>query len=227
MIRFDNVTKTYASGNAKARTALAAVSCTIAAGAITALAGPSGSGKTTFLSLVGAMARPTSGRIHVGDQEITSLPEHFLADLRRRSFGFVFQNYQLIHGVDVARNVMLPALPLGHRFKEIRRRCDRLLEALEIADFADQRVERLSGGEQQRVAIARALINDPQVVIADEPTAHLDADLTARFMAIAGRLRDQGKTLILASHDPLVCDAPEVQTVIRLRDGRRVDGGGV
>ena len=226
MIRLENVTKTYAGNSARARTALAEVSCTIAMGAVTVLAGPSGSGKTTFLSLVGAMTRPTSGRIHVGDREITSLPEHFLADLRRHTFGFIFQNYNLIRGVDVVRNVMLPALPLGENFKKIRHRCGQILDELDIADLADERVERLSGGEQQRVAIARALINQPEVIIADEPTAHLDAELSARFMAIARRLCDQGKTLLLASHDPLVSEAPEVQTVIRLRDGRPVGGGG-
>ncbi len=220
MIRLDGVTKTYAIGMARSHTAVADIRLEIVDRSITVLVGPSGSGKTTLISLIGGMARPTSGRIFFGDREITSLPERFLADLRRQSVGFVFQDYHLITGISVLENVMLPVLPLGLPHPPLRRRAEELLDRLGIARLAALPVQHLSGGEQQRVAIARALINRPRLLIADEPTAHLDSALSEQFMAIAADLKARGQTVIIASHDPLVTAHASIDQCIRLHDGR-------
>jgi putative ABC transport system ATP-binding protein len=184
------------------------------------LRGPSGSGKTSLLSLIGCMARPTSGRIHLEGREITSLPERFLTEIRRQTFGFIFQQFHLIKGITALENVMLPAYPLGGDPVALRKRARELLDLFGIGARAESRSEWLSGGEAQRTAIARALINDPAVIIADEPTAHLDTKLSREFMEIVSRFRDQQKTIIIASHDPLVYDSPAVDRVVNMRDGR-------
>jgi len=200
--------------------ALRGVSLSVQAGKITVLRGPSGSGKTSLLALLGAMARPTSGRIFLEGRELTSLPERFLTEVRRRTFGFVFQQFHLVRGLSALDNVMLPAFPLGGPRPALVRRATALLEQLGVAHRSGARADWLSGGEAQRVAIARALINDPRVIIADEPTANLDSALSAGFMEIAASLRAAGKTLLIASHDPLVFEAGLIDQVVSMRDGR-------
>jgi putative ABC transport system ATP-binding protein len=192
------------------------------AGGVTVLAGPSGSGKTTLLTLIGCLARPTEGRVQLDGRDVSGLPEHFLAQLRRQSFGFVFQRFNLIRGLSVLDNVQLPAYPLAPRHRDLHRRAMALLERLGLAHRADARVESLSGGEAQRTAIARALINDPPVLIADEPTANLDSTLSRAFLDIVASLRAEGRTLLLSSHDPLIREAAVVDRVLEMRDGRVV-----
>lgn len=226
MIRLVEISKVYNAGRTNAFVAVDTVTLTIAARTVTALQGPSGSGKTTLLSLAGCMARPTSGRIFLGERELTSLPERFLTDIRRRTFGFVFQQFNLIKGITVLENVMLPAYPSGERHGVVRARALELLDRLGLADKGPARVEWLSGGEAQRTAIARALINTPAVLIADEPTAHLDTALSREFMEIMGQLKDQGTSILIASHDPLVRDAAVIDRIVEMRDGRLVTGGG-
>ena len=226
MIRLVEISKVYNAGRSNAFVAVDTVTLTIAARTVTALQGPSGSGKTTLLSLAGCMARPTSGRIFLGERELTSLPERFLTDIRRRTFGFVFQQFNLIKGITVLENVMLPAYPTGERHGVVRARALELLDRLGLADKGPARVEWLSGGEAQRTAIARALINTPAVLIADEPTAHLDTALSREFMEIMGQLKDQGTSILIASHDPLVRDAAVIDRIVEMRDGRLVTGGG-
>ena len=226
MIRLVDVSKVYNAGRTNAFVAVDTVTLTIAARTVTALQGPSGSGKTTLLSLAGCMARPTSGRIFLGERELTSLPERFLTDIRRRTFGFVFQQFNLIKGITVLENVMLPAYPTGERHGVVRARALELLDRLGLADKGPARVEWLSGGEAQPTAIARALINTPAVLIADEPTAHLDTALSREFMEIMGQLKDQGTSILIASHDPLVRDAAVIDRIVEMRDGRLVTGGG-
>ena len=226
MIRLVEISKVYNAGRTNAFVAVDTVTLTIAARTVTALQGPSGSGKTTLLSLAGCMARPTSGRIFLGERELTSLPERFLTDIRRRTFGFVFQQFNLIKGITVLENVMLPAYPTGERHGVVRARALELLDRLGLADKGPARVEWLSGGEAQRTAIARALVNTPAVLIADEPTAHLDTALSREFMEIMGQLKDQGTSILIASHDPLVRDAAVIDRIVEMRDGRLVTGGG-
>jgi putative ABC transport system ATP-binding protein len=224
MITLSNVSKTYQAGKENAFTALNPIDLTIDAKRMTVIKGPSGSGKTTLLSLIGCISRPTTGRIHILGREISGLPERFGAKLRRETFGFIFQNYHLVRGLSVLENTMIPAYPTGKRHKLVQKKALELLERFEIVSKARQLVEHLSGGEQQRTVIARALINDPQIIIADEPTAHLDTDLAQTLMNILASLKRGGKTLLVASHDPLVFDSPLVDQTVCMRDGRIVGG---
>ena len=221
-IQLRGVRKAYHEGLPNAFFAVDGVDLDLARGAVTLLRGPSGSGKTTLLTLIGALARPTEGRVRVGGEEVSRLPEHFLAERRRRTFGFVFQQFNLIRGLSVLENVMLPAYPLAPPWRELRVRAERVLRELDLVHRMRADVETLSGGEAQRVAIARALINDPPVVIADEPTANLDSHLGQAFLAIVARLKAEGRTVILSSHDPLVAEARVVDRIVNLRDGKVV-----
>jgi len=164
-----------------------------------------------------------SGRVSLEGREISGMPERFLTTIRRHGFGFVFQHFNLIAGLSAVDNVMLPAYPLGPRRRELVERALGLLDQLQLGARADSPVEWLSGGEKQRVAIARALINDPPVVIADEPTANLDTTLSREFLGIVEMLKDRGKTILITSHDPLVFGAAMVSNVVALRDGRLVE----
>ena len=222
MIELCNVRKVYHQGRDNTFCALGGIDLAIEAQRVTVLCGPSGSGKTTLLTLIGCMARPSSGRVHLLGRDLSALPERFLTEIRRSTFGFVFQQFNLIKGLSAYENVMLPAYPLGGDWHALRERAQMLLEWLKLGHRCNARVEWLSGGEQQRTAIARALINDPQVLIADEPTANLDTALSHEFMAILETLKAQGKTILLTSHDPLVIGSPVVDTVVNLRDGRLV-----
>ncbi|MCU0594735.1 MAG: ABC transporter ATP-binding protein [Desulfobacterota bacterium] len=225
MIELTHIGKVFNSGKPNEFAALQGISLSIEAGRATVLKGPSGSGKTTLLSLIGCMTRPTVGRIRIFDREITSLPERFLTEIRRKTFGFIFQQFNLIKGITALENAMLPAYPLGERFSSIRKRALNLFDLFTLAPKANSKVEWLSGGEAQRVTIVRALMNNPSVIIADEPTAHLDTKLSLEFMDILGKLKEDGKTLILASHDPLVYESGVVDRVVNVRDGR-IEGAG-
>jgi putative ABC transport system ATP-binding protein len=220
MIQLKDVRKVFNAGRPNEFTAVDGLTLSIEALEVTVLKGPSGSGKTTLLSLIGCMARPTAGRIMLQEREITSLPERFLTEIRRRTFGFIFQQFNLIKGITAMENVMIPAYPDGERHSVLRDRAMRLLDLFNLSSKASSKVEWLSGGETQRVAIARALVNDPAVIIADEPTAHLDTKLSLEFMEIMMGLKSQGKTLVIASHDPVVHDSGGVDSVIEMRDGR-------
>ena len=223
MIELRDIRKAFNQGQHNEYWALSGISLDIAARQVTALRGPSGSGKTTLLTLIGCLARPTSGRIALHERDISGLPERFLTEIRRKTFGFVFQQFNLIKGLSAIENVMLPAYPTGLAHRELAQRAEALLARLRLGHRRDARVEWLSGGEQQRVAIARALINDPEVLIADEPTANLDTALAMEFMTILESLRDEGRTVILTSHDPLVTDSAVVARVVDMRDGKLVD----
>ncbi|SOB99451.1 putative ABC transport system ATP-binding protein [Rhodobacter sp. JA431] len=223
MISLSDVSKTYNEGRPNEVAALRSVTLDIAREGVTVFMGPSGSGKTTLLSLVGCMARPTTGRITLDGEPVSGLPERFLTELRRVKFGFVFQRFNLIRGLSVLDNVMLPAAPLGEEPKTVQARAMMRLEALGLAEKALMPVEVLSGGETQRAAIARALVNDAPVLIADEPTANLDTALTHRFLDIVAGLRDEGKTVILTSHDPRIIAASAVTAVVEMRDGQVVE----
>lgn len=219
MIILNSVSKVFNKGKQNEFASLRDVSITLHPRQVTVLKGPSGSGKTTLLSIIGAMSRPTAGRVTLNGREITSLPERFLSALRRETFGFIFQQFNLINGISILENVMLPAYPNGERHTLLKGRALELLAMFGLEARAATRVELLSGGETQRVAIARALINNPEVIIADEPTAHLDSKLSVELLTIMERLKTDGKTIIMASHDPLVYDAGLVDRIVEIRDG--------
>lgn len=196
------------------------ISLTINPDTVTVFKGPSGSGKTTLLSIIGAMTKPTTGRVEILNREITSLPERFLTEIRRKTFGFIFQQYNLIKGITALENVMIPAYPCGEKHAHLKKRALGLLDLFNVSHKAASRAEWLSGGEAQRVTIARALINNPRIIIADEPTAHLDTKLSKEFIDIMAGLNREGRTILIASHDPLVFASAEVNRVIEFRDGK-------
>jgi putative ABC transport system ATP-binding protein len=219
MIELVNVRKVFNTGRPSEYSALRGIDLHIPSNKVTVLTGPSGSGKTTLLSIIGCMARPTAGRVKLSGREITSLPERFLTDVRRKTFGFIFQQHNLIRGITALENVMLPAYPLGERHGPLKQRAMQLLGTLNLMDKSASKIEWLSGGEAQRVAIVRALINNPSIIIADEPTAHLDTQLSRRFLEIVEKFKSEGKTVLITSHDPLIYNAKVVDHVVRLRDG--------
>ncbi|MCJ7482959.1 MAG: ABC transporter ATP-binding protein [Thermodesulfovibrionales bacterium] len=220
MIELSDIRKVFNSGKPNEFVAIDGITLSVERDKVLVLKGPSGSGKTTLLSVIGCMARPTSGRITLSGKEITSLPERFLTEIRRKSFGFVFQQFNLIKGITAMENVILPAYPTGEGFSVLKKRALSLLELFDLSERAFSKVEWLSGGEAQRVSIARALVNDPSVIIADEPTAHLDTKLSKDFMEIIGKLKVRRKTIIIASHDPIVYESAAVDRVLEMRDGR-------
>ena len=219
MIELKDITRTFNSGKPNEFTALKGITVNIPSHEITILKGPSGSGKSTLLSIIGCMARPTSGRIWLNGKEITSLPERFLADVRRSTFGFIFQQFNLIKGLTVIENVMIPAYPTGIPYKMLKERALYLLDRFRIKSKAYQNIENLSGGEQQRTAIARSLVNSPSIIIADEPTAHLDTALSEKLLYLIGELKRENKTIIITTHDPLVYESELPDHMIELRDG--------
>ena len=215
----ENVTKYYNRGKPNEVLAVKDVTIGIKRGDLAVLMGPSGSGKTTLLSLIGCMSRPTSGRVIVEGRDISHLPEKFLTSIRRKTFGFTFQLLHLIPGVSVSENVMVPLYPTDVRPSDLRKKSEEILGSLGMLGRKDFPVQEISGGEQQRTAIARALINDPDTIIADEPTAHLDTHLSEKFMSIMRELQQRGKTIIIATHDPLVFGKEYVNVIFEMRDG--------
>ncbi len=222
MIELNNVSKTFQQNRPNECQALRGIDLHLERGGITVFKGPSGSGKTTLLTLIGCLARPTAGRIMLGGRLLSNLPERFLTEVRRHTFGFVFQQFNLIRGLTVLENVMLPAYPLGRPHRELTDAAQALLERFGLGVKALDKVEWLSGGEAQRTALARALINDPAVLIADEPTANLDSALSREVLALLGELATQGRTVLISSHDPLVFEAAQVDRIIEMHDGQIV-----
>lgn len=223
MIRCEHVTKVFNKGKANEVVAVRDVSLEIDAGEVAVLRGPSGSGKTTLLSLIACVARPTSGRVFVSGKEVSRLPEKFLTIFRREHVGIIFQQFNLIPELSVLENVTVPLIPTPTPSGESRKRAVDLLKKLGMEKRSSFKVRELSGGEQQRVAIARALINNPSIIVADEPTAHLDTKLAEEFLRIMRSLKEEGKTIVIATHDPLVYHHEMVDVIFDMRDGMLVE----
>jgi putative ABC transport system ATP-binding protein len=218
LISLTTVSKHYQLGNI-AVPALREVDLDIERGAFTALWGPSGSGKTSLLNLLGLVDMPNSGRVWLDGHDTAGLNDAERAELRNRAIGFVFQGFNLIPVLSALENVMLPLTIRGCARKAARLAAERRLAEVGLADFAHHRPDQLSGGQRQRVAIARALVTDPLIVIADEPTANLDAHTGHQVIALMRELnRDQGVTFLFSTHDPRLIDA--VDSLIRLADGQ-------
>ena len=223
MLELANIRKAFNQGQHNEYWALKGIDLEIPPARVNVLKGPSGSGKTTLLTILGCLARPSEGRVRLNGEDISGLPERFLTEIRRRTFGFIFQQFNLIRGLSAIENIILPGYPSGTPRAQLLARAEVLLADLQLAHRRDAKVEWLSGGEQQRVAICRALINDPQILVADEPTANLDSKLSAEFLAILRRLAEAGRTVILTSHDPLVVESEVVDRVYSLRDGQLIE----
>ena len=223
MIHLSHISKIYNQAQPNEVHAVRDVSLTLPLDATIVIKGPSGSGKTSLLSMIGCLSRPSQGRIYLNDELLSGLPEKFMTSMRRKHFGFVFQRFNLIRAMSVLENVMLPAYPTGTALAPLRERAITLLADLQLDGKANMATQSLSGGEAQRVAIARALVNDPEILIADEPTANLDSALAEQFLAIMTKLRDQGKTIILSSHDPRIWQTELVDQLITMKDGHVMD----
>jgi len=181
--------------------------------------GPSGSGKTTLLAILGGMLLPTTGEVWLGGEAISRLRDHQRAEVRRAKVGFLFQDFGLIEGMTALDNVLLPLVPAGHTTREAVTRARGLLEQLGILDLAQANVTSLSGGERQRVALARARIGTPEVLLLDEPTAHLDTVRTEALMADLGQLCEGGVAVLVASHDTRVDRTARIERRLDLSDG--------
>ncbi|MGW8193694.1 MAG: ABC transporter ATP-binding protein [Desulforhopalus sp.] len=214
IVQLERVTKVYNQGEPNEVTALKNVNLRVAEKEMVCIQGPSGSGKTTLLSIIGCIFSPTSGRALIAGRKVSRLPDHFLTSYRRKLIGFVFQNFQLIDHLNVLENVTLPLLPLGVPPHAREQKAAVLLERFGIDHRKRFPTRQLSGGELQRVAIARALINDPPIIVADEPTAHLDKKLSLDIIDMLAALKDDGRTLIVTSHDPIVSGHPGVDRLI-------------
>ncbi|WP_459934866.1 ABC transporter ATP-binding protein [Fundidesulfovibrio butyratiphilus] len=196
----EDVTKAYAHAGVVTEV-LRGVSLSIAPGEFVALQGPSGSGKSTLLHILGLLDRPTSGRYLFQGQDIAGLSDDTLSGLRNQSIGFVFQSFYLIAYATALDNVLLPGLYGPRPQAESRKRALALLDRVGLADRAGHKPSQLSGGQQQRVALARALVNDPDVILADEPTGQLDSSTSAEIMDLLAQVNAQGKTIVVVTHD--------------------------
>ena len=214
----DRVTKRYGSGATEV-TAVREVSLAVAPGEIVLIMGPSGSGKTTLLSMLGALLKPTEGTIQLDGQVISALAENRLPDIRLRQFGFIFQDFNLLSALTALENVALVGQLAGMRNGLARRRAAELLTELGLGGRLNFLPEKLSGGEKQRVAIARALVNDPALILADEPTANLDSKIGHEIMQLLRRIaREQNRSVVIVSHDQRIKDIAD--RVLWLEDGR-------
>lgn len=203
IIKTENLSKWYNVGRSDEVRAVENISLEILESQSVVLYGPSGSGKTTLLSLMGTIDRPTRGKIFLQGRDVTQFSDLELSRIRRERIGFVFQSFNLFSGLSAWENVSYPLVPMGVNATERFERAKTLLERLGLADRLHHSPEELSGGEQQRVAIARALINNPEILIADEPTSNIDADSVERLLEILADLKKEGKTIIVSSHDPI------------------------
>jgi len=215
-LNLEKVTKIYGTGETQV-TALDGVSLEVASGEVVSVVGHSGSGKTTLLNMMGALDRPTSGRIFLEEEEISRIPEHQLYRVRREKIGFIFQSFHLIPTLNALENVLAPTLPLGERRFEERAR--ELLESVGLGARLPHRPSQLSGGEMQRVAIARALIHEPKLILADEPTGNLDSKTGEEIINLLLRLnKEKGVTLVIVTHEPEI--AKKADRTVSIRDGR-------
>ena len=219
MIKLKDVIKEYKVNNAETITALKEVNLDIKEGELVVLRGSSGSGKSTVLSLIAALSKPTSGEVEVDGDKISKLADNFASEYRRHNIGFVFQKYNLVPNLSVKENIVLPLVPMNLAQNEIDEKLGRVLEMFHIEHKAEQLVKNLSGGEQQRVAIARANINNPKIILADEPTANLDEKLSLHFIEMLQELKAEGKTIVVATHDPLFFGLSFADREIELHHG--------
>ncbi|MBQ8698136.1 MAG: ABC transporter ATP-binding protein [Schwartzia sp.] len=214
VIELSGIKKIYQVGGQEVA-ALAGIDLNIAKGEFAALMGPSGSGKSTLMNILGCLDRPTVGSYKLDGQEVATLSDDELAVTRNRRIGFVFQNFNLLSRISAADNVALPLVYAGVGRKEREEKAKKILDAVGLGDRAEHQPNELSGGQRQRVAIARALVNDPHIIMADEPTGNLDTKSTKEIMEIFEGLHQEGRTIILVTHEPDIAACASRQLLVR------------
>jgi putative ABC transport system ATP-binding protein len=220
MIDIEHVNKIYHEGKQHAFHALKEISLQIHSGETVILSGVSGSGKSTLLSLIAGLDKPTSGKIVVNHELISKLPDLHASAYRAKTVGVIFQHFNLLESLSVEENVMTPLIPSGLPYDIMMQRVEKSMEIASIAHKAKQQVNALSGGEKQRCAIARALVHEPMLILCDEPTANLDKANTLKFIEILSSLHQMGKTIVVATHDPLFEEIDFIDRVIHMQDGQ-------
>ncbi|MFZ6006410.1 MAG: ABC transporter ATP-binding protein [Nitrospirota bacterium] len=219
-IRCEGVWKIYNEAKPYEVRALEDASLDIEKGSFAIFTGPSGSGKTTLISIIGCIDRQTRGRVYIDGKDLTDLSDIALSSLRQKRIGFVFQNFNLIQGLPAWENVSMPLIPMGMKENDRKHTAIELLKKVGLSERSEHSPEEMSGGEQQRVAIARALVNNPDIIILDEPTSNIDIDAACLLIDILSDLKREGKTILMASHDEGMLKIADI--IHELKRGRLV-----
>lgn len=220
MIELKNLTKVFEINKNNTITAIENINLLITKGELVILKGSSGSGKSTILSHIAALSKPSFGEVIIDNERISKLPDHFASLFRRQRIGFIFQKYNLLPNLSVKENILVPLIPDNLSYDEAQCIIEKVLVQFKIAHKSEEIVKNLSGGEQQRVAIARSMVHNPDIIIADEPTANLDKELSLHFIAMLKVLKKEGKTIIVATHDSLFFDLDCTDRIIEIQNGR-------
>ncbi|MEQ1734657.1 MAG: ABC transporter ATP-binding protein [Bacteroidia bacterium] len=216
LISINNISKRYTIGN-EIIDALKTISITIAKGEYVALMGPSGSGKSTLMNILGCLDSPTNGEYWLNGKEVSKMTDNQLAEVRNKEIGFVFQTFNLLPRATTLENVMLPLIYAGYKKQERMRMAEAVLTSVNLSNRMEHKPNELSGGQRQRVAIARALVNNPSIILADEPTGNLDTKTSIEIMALLQTIHSKGNTIIVVTHEEDI--ALHAHRIIRLRDG--------
>lgn len=219
MIEIKNLTKIYEVNKNNKTIALNNINLRVKKGELIILKGASGSGKSTILSTLAGLSKPSSGEVIINNERVSKLPDNFASIFRRDNIGFIFQKYNLLPNISVKENILIPLIPQNPSSQKVQELLTKVIKKFKIEHKKDDIVKNLSGGEQQRVAIARSQINNPSIILADEPTANLDKDLSLHFIDILKELKQEGKTIIVATHDPLFFDLDFIDRLIEVSNG--------